>query len=83
MATRMCVIILRNGFEFASDGYDTLGFIFLYFARTIGALEYIISRLIFNYIPLIIFNRLQTSESVKPRNGNKASVPAEVSFAEL
>lgn len=49
MAARMCVIILRNGFEFVSKDFDTLRFIFLHSARTIRALEYFINSMIFNY----------------------------------
>lgn len=81
MAARMCVIILRNGFEFVSEGYDTLRFIFLHFARMIGALEYFKGCRIFNYILSSSTGR-KLSELLKPREGNKASVSAEVSLAQ-
>lgn len=35
MADRMYVIILRNGFEFVSEGYDTLEPIFYILLRTL------------------------------------------------
>lgn len=60
MAARMYVIILRNGFEFVSEGYDTLELIFLHFAQNIGAdFEYLLGSkvLITLYSPQQVANK--------------------------